>query len=332
MAEVLKFKFKYVNHEGREEGFLQKQGEVTQDILRLDKEELPIAAIIKAETKFKRIILYLAQNSGEILPLVLSIAKNCDDVFKRVNSALSFKRAEARMESLTNAGRGESFNAVDCVHCSSIIDLTELPNSPDVFCDYCETIQASDGTKRPTDEKFRICDQCGFFGQPREFTVFYFYFLIVIYGWREQKVHMCSTCMRKEAWKMFFGNLLFILGVPFALIQLCRVYFGGSALSQEFKELDTTNTHAKQGKLVKAEQGYKKMLLKAKSTAGIHYNLGLLYSNAGKLDEAAQSFTASLQHCINYTPAINGLIDCYQKLSRTDDLQKIKARYGMAQG
>jgi len=30
--------------------------------------------------------------------------------------------------------------------------------------------------------------------------------------------------MRGEAWKMFFGNLIFLLGVPVARIQLFRSY------------------------------------------------------------------------------------------------------------
>ena len=325
----LKFKFKFVNEKGQEEGIFSKKGTVTQESLTLDKDEIPIAAIVKTETKFKRLVFYLAQENGEILPLVLSIPKDCNAVFKQVNSALSFKRAEQRLEELTAQGRADAFQALDCVHCQSVIDLTELPLSPDIYCEYCETIQGRDGVKDKMDAKFHICDQCGYFGQPREFTVFYFYFLLVIYGWRQQQVHMCDTCMRSEAWKMFFGNFIFILGLPFALIQLCRVYFGGSALSKDFKALATANALAKKGKVDKAEKLYQQMLGKAHLPAGLHYNLGLLYARAGRMEYAAQAFKVALQSCVNYWPAIHALLQCYQQLNQLDEAQQLKQLYGM---
>ena len=59
---------------------------------------------------------------------------------------------------------------------------------------------------------------------------------------------------------MFFGNMLFVIGFPFAVMQLIRAYGGGSALSRDFAGLDRANILAKNGKDDRAAILYEKII------------------------------------------------------------------------
>ena len=54
---------------------------------------------------------------------------------------------------------------------------------------------------------------------------------------------------------MLFGNLLFVIGVPVAIVQLCRSY-GGAIGIGPFAGLDTANINAQKGKVIPALNGY----------------------------------------------------------------------------
>ncbi len=86
----------------------------------------------------------MLQNDGDIAPAVISIARKCDDVFKRINSSLSYKRAEAHMEALAKEGKADLFKALNCVYCESAIDLTHLSETPRVFCKYLDQRRGRD--------------------------------------------------------------------------------------------------------------------------------------------------------------------------------------------
>ena len=101
------------------------------------------------------------------------------------------------------------------------------------------------------------------YARPREFTIMYFDFLLVVYGYRYRKVCRRDTCMRPEAWKMLLGNAPFVLGVPVALGQLWRVYTGkgfagllGNAAAGRWPEgSDVVFVHTGGGPSVFAEAG-----------------------------------------------------------------------------
>jgi hypothetical protein len=151
-----------------------------------------------------------------------------------------------------------------------------MPPSPQVYCPFCHTLGTMDALAGPikAEAQYRLCDQCGMYSKPRKFTIFYFYFLLVLYGFYQKETWRCPACMRPEAWKMLFGNLLFVIGVPVALVQLFRSY-GGTDIGRLFAGLDSANLKARQGNLAGAIEAYRRILTEHPVAAGIKYNIGL---------------------------------------------------------
>ncbi|MGE3317439.1 MAG: tetratricopeptide repeat protein, partial [Planctomycetaceae bacterium] len=182
--------------------------------------------------------------------------------------------------------------------------------------------------KSVSETGYRICDECGMYAKPRQFTIFYFYFLLVVYGWNQRTTWRCPGCMRGDAWKMLFGNALFVLGVPVALWQLFRSY-GGTDIGGRFPGLDKANTLARKGDLDRAVAAYRTLLEKQPVAAGVKYNIGLALLQQQRVDQAARMFEFALADCANYGPAINVLAACYQQLGETEKLAELKKRLGV---
>ena len=127
---------------------------------------------------------------------------------------------------------------------------------------------------------------------------------------------------------MLFGNLIFVLGVPVALVQLFRAY-GGTDIGVLYPGLDSANIKAQKGNLAGAIKDYRKILEKFPASAGVKFNTGLALMNQHNFDGAAKMFEASLADCSNYTPAARGLFACYEKLGRTEDLEDLKLEWGV---
>ena len=161
------------------------------------------------------------------------------------------------------------------------------------------------------------------FARPIKFTTFYFVFLIVFYWVSHGSTWRCPACMRREAWKMFFGNLIFLLGVPVAIVQLIRSY-GGSSPGGAYKGLDKANIKARNGDLMGALQIYRSILERVSYSAGLKYNIGLALLQQNDLERAAESFRISLEDCSNYVPAYQLLGPLYEDLGEQEKLEELK--------
>ena len=122
---------------------------------------------------------------------------------------------------------------------------------------------------------------------------------------------------------MFFGNLIFVIGVPVAIVQLIRSY-GGSIGSGPFKELDSANLKARKGNVLGALEGYRSILQRLPYSAGIKYNLGLSLLQQDDKQRAAESFRVALEDCSNYVPAYQLLAHCYEQLGETEKLEELR--------
>ncbi len=69
---ITEFKFKWIDADGDEEGFLRKKGSFDGDILKLDDTEIPAEAIIDLEIRANRVILSI--HTGETEPTVCAFA------------------------------------------------------------------------------------------------------------------------------------------------------------------------------------------------------------------------------------------------------------------
>jgi tetratricopeptide (TPR) repeat protein len=164
------------------------------------------------------------------------------------------------------------------------------------------------------------------YSKPRKFTIFYFYFLLVVYGFWSKPTWRCPACMRGVAWQMLFGNLLFVLGVPVAIVQLFRSY-GFTELSGPFKGLDKGNIHARKGNFEAALMQYREIMNRVPNCAGLKYNLGLALLQQGDKSSAAKSFASALDDCANYAPAYQRLRPLCEELGDAPRLAALKAQW-----
>lgn len=329
--ESLRFKFKWLDNQGNEAGFLSKKGSFDGQTLVLDDVALPAACLTTAENRGKRFVIAAVDGEGQAHQALFSITSGSPEKLK---AALSVCRsrvwAESHREELVKEGKAHEFRSIVCPHCQATIDLTGLPQSPQVYCPFCHTIGTLETSQGPikAEAQYRLCDHCGMYSKPRRFTIFYFYFLFVVYGYSQQETWRCPACMRGEAWKMLFGNLLFVIGVPVALIQLFRSY-GGTDIGSLFSGLDTANLKARKGNLAGAIEAYRRILTEHPVAAGIKFNIGQAALSKNDLAGAAGILEHALHDCANYQPAAAALANCYERLGETNKLHELRKQWGI---
>jgi len=329
--EPLRFKFKWLDEQGRETGFLSKKGSFDGQTLALDDVQLPAACLSTVDSRGKRFVIATVDREGHTHQALFSVTSGSVD---RLRAELGLCRsrawAEAHREEFTKAGRGHEFRSVVCPHCQATIDLTSMPRTPQVYCPFCQTIGTLDSPQGPlkAEAQYRLCDTCGMYSKPRKFTIFYFYFLLVVYGFYQKETWRCPACMRGEAWKMLLGNLLFVIGVPVALVQLFRSY-GGTDLGSLFPGLDAANLKARTGNIAGAIEGYRRILNEHSIAAGVKFNIGQAALAKNDLAGAAGILEHALRDCANYQPAAAALANCYQRLGETDKLRDLHSQWGL---
>ena len=207
--------------------------------LTLDEEVFPIRQIVGVGTYDHVMSLVISnEDDDETLSRTIVFKGESPDTLKRAidGSRSSFEVAEEQKR-LIHEGQGASFRAEVCPHCTASISLSKFADSPQCYCNYCETlftIRGQHGARElesktlaiEAEPNYRMCEQCGMYASPRKFTKFYFVFLLYFMHIVSEKTVRCPGCMRWEAWKMLFGNIFGLLGLPVAITQLIRSYRG----------------------------------------------------------------------------------------------------------
>ena len=327
MVEAIRFKFKLVNHNGNEGSILSKKGTFDSDHVTLDGEAIPIGVIVKANLRFKRLILTLPAEDRQFSAIVLAFTGgSAKTLHSAINMLASERQDRMHLEHLEKNNSDAECRIETCPYCKSTIDLTDRDPSLQIYCLFCDSIVTIEGKVPPDEAHYHHCDQWNLYDQPKGFTVFYFYFLFVVYGWHYRQVCMCNTCIRSEAWQMLFGNLLFVLGVPMAIVQLICAYVGGSTFSQAFDGLDKANAMAKRSKVESAENIFGRILQRVGACAGVRFNYGLGLIAAKRHEEAVTQFELALRDCANYSMAAEALAGCYQQMGRVNDAERLHAQ------
>ena len=306
--------------------------------LTLDEEVYPvkeIAGVVVAEN----VLSIVVQDEDDWLTLSIVIVGEKPHTVKRAidGSRSSFEAAEEQKQ-LIEEGQGASFRSEKCPHCEATISLSKFADSPQCFCDYCQTLftirdqygsQANESKTLPQnlETKYRICDECGMYSFPKKFSKFYFIFLVYFIHFAHDKTVRCPACMRWEAWKMFFGNIFGLLGLPVAFVQLFRSY-RGRIEKGPLKGLDDANRLASRGKVERALHRYDKLMDNLPINAGIKYNIGSGLLTKGDAPHAETMFLLALEDCSNYTPALNGLHFCYRSLGKDRKLKELEFQMG----
>ena len=332
LDELMEFKFHWLNDNGQATSVFRKKGSFDGDILILEEEEIPAEVIIDSACRDNRIALTVLTADEEEQFTTLLIQLSSKHEVERLKKSLDVTRsafwAKQHHKELTEKGLGGTFRSDVCPECHATLILSNMPVTPQLYCHYCDSLSTVDPHEEPIplEQDLRICEECGMYTRPQKFTIFYFYFLVVVYGFWSNPTWRCPPCMRGEAWKMFFGNLIFVLGVPVAIMQLIRSY-GGSSVGGVFKGLDAGNIKARKGDLIGAVENYRTILGNVPVSAGVKYNIGMALLEQGNLEKAADTFEMALKDCTNYVPAYGQLLHLLEQLDETDRLKELKSMW-----
>lgn len=304
------FKFKFVLN-GNAKGFLSSKGSVNSNGLTLGEELLPHSAVVDSTTRDNRLILVLNLQHPDIgsnirshlmdNAIVLEVYGGKEEALERAidkfSSALSANAHKAELEA---AGEGHTFHSEVCPACESTVDLTGYDKTNFVYCRYCESLFGDGLESLKGAAQYRTCDECGYHDRVQGYGEFYFYFLLIVYGFSHNRRHMCDACGKSLANKLLAINAIFLLGVPNAIACMVRARAGKD---ERMKGLAEGNHYSKKGQLDKAEEHYKKALKIFKDHPGVHYNRALGHLSSGSTKEGLDALVACLEACPNYLPA-----------------------------
>jgi tetratricopeptide (TPR) repeat protein len=324
--DPLQFKFQWIDDNGNATGFFRKRGSFDGEMLLLDDVEIPAGVITQVEVRDTRMVFAVLTESGEPAVLAVNLTQRAAQTLKaEIDVSRSATWAEFHKQRLEEKGRLAAFREEECPICEATLVLTDMPETPQLYCQFCNSLSTVDAMTDPTvgERDLRICDECDMFSKPRKFTVFYFVFLVVFYYVSQRTTWRCPACMRGDAWKMLFGNLPFLIGVPVAMVQLVRSY-GGSIAGGPFQGLDAANLKGRRGDLIGALEGYRDILDRVPHSAGVKYNLGRALLEQGETERAAATLKLALDDCSNYAPAYRLLVACYEQLGENDKLAELK--------
>ena len=328
-SDPLTFRFYWMDENGNATSMFRKQGRFHENSLTLEETEIPVVAILHCVLKEDRLILSAATGDEEqpIVSFLIGIAnaKTAKELKQRIDVARSSLWAAHHKTALAEKGQSSIYRDAHCDDCGATLILTNMPETPQRYCHFCDSLKTIDGTLEPiaNEAEFRICESCGMYSRPKKFTTFYFYFLLVVWGFNSNSSYRCGGCMRGEAWKMLLGNFIFILGLPFAIYQLIRAY-AGDTVTGKFKGLDKGNVKARAGNIDAALEQYEAILERVPWSAGVKYNLGLALIQKQDLVHATQILEMALEDCANYSPAYQHLCGLYEHQGETGKLTAIK--------
>lgn len=312
----LDFKFRFVRG-GEATGFGERKGSADEQGLTLNDWRVPFESIGLTVNRGKRFVFTvnaagldekLVKNIQEGV-LVIEVSKiNANDLKQFTDRRLSTLRVTEKRRQLNNEGKADAVRFVPCPRCQSTIDLCEKPKTPHIYCPFCDGVfllsgkDSVSGTLVPEVQGAQAtqCEDCGFFGRVKEYTEFYFYFLLVVYGYRYKKRPLCDTCADRLFWKNFLINLLFVIGTPFAFGLKAKSMKGRSA---QWKTLAKANALGKRGKTSEAMPLYESLFTQWPEHPGLIFNQAMARAAAGELPAATEACRRSLVSCANYEPA-----------------------------
>lgn len=308
----LRFKFKYVGENHRIKGLSAQKGAASQTGLVLGEETLSFDQIVETTVRDKRLAIVIAQPSAlgqklakQVLKgpiLVLEIYKVKALALKRhIDRAYSTARALRHKQQLVQAEKGDLFRATRCPECEAAIDLSELTPSPYVYCRYCDTVFNPKKEIVTKGTVYHLCDECSLFGRVQDYTEFYFYFFLVVYGFSYKKRYLCDHCAHRMFLRTLAANFIFILGVPVSLYQKLKSMIGRDRV---LGKLAQANALALDGHYQKAAPIYRKILEKYPEHPGLLMNEGVGRLRGKDVQGAMSCFECALKACSNYLPVI----------------------------
>ncbi len=306
---LLQFKFRPVK-DGRPRGLRARAGSLGDEGLQLGQSRIAFAHLQQTAVRDNRLVLALsagaqleedlvAEVQGELL--VLDVYGGAAPRLKRaLDQQRSALRVAARREELQAAGEGGSFRSVSCPVCSSSLDLSGAAAPALAYCPYCESIVTGSGALVTDGGRYTVCSDCGFFGRVQGYPEFYFYFLLVLYGFSYKRRFLCDGCARGLFVKTLLINLVFVLGVfPALWVGIKRLTGRDPRLGQ----LAQAAKLSAKGRVAEAAPLYQAMLARLPDHPGLLFDQAMGQIEAGDTRAAASSLQRCLAACPSYLPA-----------------------------
>ncbi|MGE0488739.1 MAG: hypothetical protein AB7S38_05960 [Vulcanimicrobiota bacterium] len=313
MLENIQFKYRYVENGNVKGFFTSKKGCVEQTALILDGHSLAYQHVHDTTSRDNRLVLAV-DGSGLPGPLlnemhdgfiVLEVYKpGAEKLEKAIDRYASAHEAMANQKRLEAEGRGHEFRTQQCPSCQATVDLSELESGRFVYCRFCDSIFGQALESLSAKNSYRECDECGMFDRVQGHTEFYFYFLLVIYGFSHRRRHLCDSCASSLFWKVLMWNLPFVLGVPPAIYLKVKASTGKDA---DLADLARANEFARKARVQEAKELYQRLLGRFPDHPGLLMNVGLAHFFAEQAEPGVEGLLASVKACPNYLPALRHL-------------------------
>lgn len=323
---VLNFKFSYVNAFT----LFSQKGTASPTAINLHGVEIPYIYLVETATRDNRFVLTVAPNTPldakmkkrlqENRFLVLQLAKDKAKALKKyVDHYGSAVWAENHRQQLAGAGKESLFCTVVCPHCGATIDLSELERTAYVYCPYCASILNYNQQIISNSDVYDICDECNMYDRVRGYTVFHFYFLLVVYGYSVKRRFVCDACATSLAQRTLLLNLLFLLGIPSAIYMWIKAQSGRDPY---FKDLARANKLARKGKYQEADEIYDRLFSLYPEHPGLLMNKGLGHLHGKDGNGGITFLMRSLKACGNYRPTAQLIQRLRQVAAQTSNAQK----------
>ncbi|MEW6737093.1 MAG: hypothetical protein AB1489_37750 [Acidobacteriota bacterium] len=319
----IQFKFKYVRN-NQASGVFSQKGLLDHQGLTLAQNTISYHNIAAVQILDNRLVLVLSdvrQLSDKAINLLINNNILVIEVYKTntlelkvmINRVLSQKEAEAIRQQLISNDRSNFFAIVNCPQCQATIDQSERERTRYIYCRFCETIFQPGSPLITNGMNYRICGDCNMFDRISGYTEFYFYFLLVVYGFSYKRRHVCDNCANRIFWKTLFANLIFVLGVPFSIYVKIKSMIGRDA---NLQELAKANSLASKGKYQEAAVIYSRLQQNYPEHPGLLLSQGLGHLTGNDIQGAINCFNRSLKACNNYSPAVD-LISRLQQAAKS---------------
>jgi tetratricopeptide (TPR) repeat protein len=311
----LPFRFRYVK-DGQARGLWPKTASASSDALVLDGEPIQYEDIVDTTSYDKRLVLAMASTvqlgqktakacqEGGVLALEVK-GVEARDLERTIDRRASALAAQRHKRELAAAFEGSRYRVMTCPHCEATIDLSNLEPTRYVYCRYCKSILEQGGSILSVGDIYRVCTECQMFGRVRGYTVFYFYFLLIVYGYSLRRRHLCDTCAVRTAQRALLLNFIFLLGIPPSIYMWVRALSGHEP---EMKDLHKANALARKGKAEEAEAIYGRLQQRLGDYPGLLLNQGIGYLQAGDGRQGIEYLNRALRACSNYQPAMQRLL------------------------
>ena len=310
--KVFSFKFKFVDFESKQaKGMLANRGYVDDKDLVLKDIHIPLVWIIDSYSREKRmglafsnldkldesIIKYI--NKGAVALEVSGVkADELEDTINRKSSVLF---ADLHRKKLEEEGKRDLFKAFICPKCNSTIDFSGYKTSEYIYCPYCNSV-LNQSLKLISDRNtFSHCDECNLFNFVKKYTVFNFYFLLLIYGFQTHERYLCGNCASTIGKKTLLQNLIFILGVPSAIYMILRARKNNQKGENELRK---ANENVLNGDFRTADSYFNELRNLYHHHPGIVYNQARAHMIGKDYQNGVDFLIESLDYCSNYGPAL----------------------------